>query len=117
MKKKNGIEEMKMAIAVAVELLNQQVDEDGNTATVESMCADIIKNGTEQISKKSVVSSIVICKKCNGLYAWKQQCPHCGESTPSWSQDTCSARKTWTEHYEIQIVKVKSEPVFEKIFE
>jgi hypothetical protein len=43
------------------------------------------------------------CEKCSKPIGW------------GGNAKEVRARKTWTEHYEIKIVKVKSKPVFERI--
>ena len=107
-KKYDGKDLMEKVIFSAIKLLR---------AVGNDSIADAIENGTSPIRKKSICGAVE-CNECGTIQTWKSKCDKCDLSF-GWGR--CGnyrefrARKTWTEHYEIKIVKVKSKPEFERI--
>ena len=107
MSKKNNGKELMEDVIYHAKVLLQSNGYDG--------AADTIENGTSPVHKKSVCGAVE-CRKCGKIQRWKERCEKCNEPF-GWGgrPKEVRAKKTWTEHYEIKIVKVKSNPTFERI--
>ncbi len=103
---------MEEAIEVAcVAMWSKSLTGDKNSAKW-NQARKMIGHGDAPRQKKSEASCYK-CSKCGALYLKCAQCPECGECLCS--TEVVIAIKTWTEHHELKIVKVKSEPTFEEI--
>jgi len=110
MKKDTGTQQLENALKLAIAALKR-----GNLDEMEA--ASLLELGTLPVKKKSK-AIVALCDKCGYLGTYSDKCGGCG-SLLGWGHGTADvkAQKTWEEHYELKIQKIKAKPEFQRIAE
>lgn len=110
MKKDTGTQQLEDALKLAIAALKR-----GNLDEMEA--ASLLELGTLPVKKKSKATA-VLCSECGYIGKSYDKCEGCG-SLLGWGHGTSDvkAQKTWEEHYELKIQKIKTKPEFQRIAE